>query len=140
LPVVETAAVVIDARLGVQTVTHRMMDTAKAHDICRLLIVNKMDADDVDLTALLADITKAFGGQCLPMNLPADRGSRVVDCFLSPSVDATDILDASAAHVKIVNQAVEMDEALMEACLEGAKILRQSAYTMRSNSPYAKAT
>jgi elongation factor G len=118
LPAVETAAVVVDARLGVQTVTRRVMESAKAHGVCRLLIVNKIDADDVDLAAVLSGIAEAFGDECLPINLPADGGSRVVDCFFSPSGDATDILDPAQAHTQIVDQVVEMDEALMEAYLE----------------------
>ena len=118
LPAVETAAVVVDARTGVQTVTRRMMGSAQAHGLCRLLIVNKIDADDIDLEAVLGDIVEAFGDECLPINLPADGGARVVDCFFSPSSDATDIGDAAVAHTKIVDQVVEMDEDLMEAYLE----------------------
>ena len=35
--------------------------------------------------ALLAQIQQAFGKECLPINLPADGGKRVVDCFFNPA-------------------------------------------------------
>ena len=36
-----------------------------------------------DLGALLKQIQATFGKECLPLNLPADGGTRVVDCFYS---------------------------------------------------------
>ena len=118
MPAVETAAVVVDARNGVQTVTRRVMEAAEAHGLCRLIIVNKIDAEDADLDAVLTGIQEAFGEECLPINLPAGGGANVVDCFFEPAADATDILDAADAHTRIVDQVVEMDEELMEAYLE----------------------
>ena len=49
LPAVETVAVVVNAQTGVQMVTGRMMEWAKARDLDRLVIVNHIDADNVDL-------------------------------------------------------------------------------------------
>ena len=39
LPAVETAAVVVDAKSGLQTVTRRMMEISEARGLCRLLIM-----------------------------------------------------------------------------------------------------
>ena len=41
LPAAETAAVVIDARAGVQTVTTRMMLAAKERGMARMVVINK---------------------------------------------------------------------------------------------------
>ncbi|HNQ03931.1 MAG TPA: elongation factor G [Thiobacillaceae bacterium] len=117
LDAVETVAVVIDARKGIELTTHRMMHWAQTRKLCRMVIVNKMDAPDVDLPALLADIQTAFGQECLPVNLPADGGSRVTDCFFNPSGDA-DFLGVKAAHEALVDQVVEVDEDLMALYLE----------------------
>jgi len=80
LPAVETAAIVIDAENGIQTVTSRMMDAAKEQRLCRMIIINKIDEEGVDLAALVNDIRATFGSECLPINLPAADGSAVVDC------------------------------------------------------------
>ena len=118
LPAVETAAVVVDARSGVQMVTTRMMDAAKSRGLARMVIVNKMDADDVDLASVLDNVVEAFGAECLPINLPAGGGTKVVDCFFQPSEESPDFSTVSEAQTRIVDQVVEMDEALMEAYLE----------------------
>ena len=65
LPAVETAAVVVDARAGVQMITSRMMESAKQRGLARLLIINKIDAQEVDLEAVLSDVVEAFGTECL---------------------------------------------------------------------------
>ena len=74
LDAVETAAVVISASSGIEMIASRMMDWAAKRKLCRLIIVNKIDADNVDLPKLLAAIQAAFGRECLPINLPADQG------------------------------------------------------------------
>ena len=42
-------------------------------------------------------IQAAFGKECLPINLPADGGKRVVDCFFNP-VGRADFSSVAAAH------------------------------------------
>ncbi|HEY5307841.1 MAG TPA: GTP-binding protein, partial [Casimicrobiaceae bacterium] len=81
LDAVETAAIVVNAQSGIEMITSRMMDWAAKRRLCRLVIINKIDAENVDLPGLLAAIQAAFGRECLPINLPADGGKRVVDCF-----------------------------------------------------------
>ncbi len=46
LEAVETAAVVVSAVNGVEPVTQRMMDFARDRELCRLVIINKIDAKD----------------------------------------------------------------------------------------------
>ena len=49
LPAVETVAVVIDARSGIEMSTRRMMEAAVERGLCRMIIINKIDADDTNL-------------------------------------------------------------------------------------------
>src|SRR5215813_4405763 len=85
LDAVETAAVVVSAQAGIEMITSRMMAWAAQRKLCRLVIVNKIDAENADAEAVLEAIQAAFGKECLPINLPADGGSRVVDCFFNPA-------------------------------------------------------
>lgn len=80
LPAVETAAVVVNAAAGIESGARRMM--AAASDKCRLIVVNKIDAATADCATLMDEITRVFGRECLPINLPTPDGSQVVDCFL----------------------------------------------------------
>lgn len=124
LPAVETAAVVINANGGVEAVTRRVMEAAAAVDKCRMIIVNRIDAEGVDLGALMEAIGQSFGPECLPLNLPAPGAERVVDCFFNPDNSAeTAFSSVESAHDAIVDQVVELDEALMESYLEQGQSL-----------------
>lgn len=114
---VETVAVVVNAATGVEYGTRRMMDYAKARNLCRVLVVNKMDVDPGHLPVLLEELREAFGPECLPINLPADKGTRVVDCFFNPEGDS-DLGPVADAHQRIVDQVVEINEQVMERYLE----------------------
>jgi len=118
LPAVETAAVVVNAQRGVELVTQRMMTWAGERELDRLVIVNQIDAEGVDLRACLEQIQAQFGQECLPLNLPAAGGAQVVDCYFQPGAQATDFSSIEQAHTEIVDQVVEVDEALMELYLE----------------------
>src|SRR5690606_33969409 len=81
LAAVETVAIVVDADTGIGYGTRRMREHARARGLCRLLVVNKLDHDGAGTGALLESLRETFGPEVLPMNLPADGGTRVVDCF-----------------------------------------------------------
>ncbi|MFP3613045.1 elongation factor G [Paraburkholderia sp. SIMBA_050] len=117
LAAVETAAVVVNAQTGIEMTTLRMMAWAQERKLCRMLIVNGIDGEKVDLPALLAQIQQTFGTGCLPINLPAQNGRQVVDCFFNPAGDA-DFLSVAAAHNALIDQVIEIDPALMELYLE----------------------
>ena len=118
LPAVETAAVVISADGGIDMIAQRMMKAAKRQRLCRMIIINKIDAEGVDLAKLLDDIRGSFGPECLPLNLPSADGEGVVDCFFQPEGAETAFSDVATAHTQIVDQVVEVDDELMELYLE----------------------
>ena len=121
LAAVETAAIVINAQNGIEMMTGRFMQWAAQRGLDRLVIVNRIDADNADLPALLEKIQQAFGKECLPLNLPAAGASKVSDCFFAPSGEA-DFSSVEEAHKKLVEQVVEVDEKLMEAYLERGEV------------------
>jgi len=124
LPAVETAAIVIDAEKGVEMSARRMMKAAHRQRLCRMIIINKIDAEGVDLEGVLQQVQEAFGPECLPLNLPAAEGGGVVDCFFQPEGAKTAFSSVEEAHTQIVDQVVEVDEDLMEIYLEQGQELK----------------
>ena len=61
LPAVETMAVVINAQTGIEAITQRMMSRAANRGQCRMIIVNRIDAENVNLPELLSQIQQVFG-------------------------------------------------------------------------------
>lgn len=100
-----------------------MMAYAEERKLCRMIIVNGIDGEKVDLPALLAQIQEMFGKTCLPINLPAMGGREVVDCFFNPSGEA-DFHSVEAAHNALIDQVIELDPALMELYLEQGQAIR----------------
>lgn len=117
LAVVETCAVVVDAVRGVEHGTTRMMEHARARRLCRVLVVNRMDAADADLELLVEQLREAFGPECLPLNLPAKGRGGVVDCFFSPTGES-DFGSVADAHQRIIDQVVEINEEVMGRYLD----------------------
>jgi elongation factor G len=118
LEAVEAVAVVVSAVGGVDTLTQRLMDFARERGLCRLIIVNKIDSRDARGAQVLEELRESFGSECLPLNLPAGGGDSVVDCFFQPHGRATDFSSVEAAHTRIIDQVVELDDQLMALYLE----------------------
>ncbi|MBT8143684.1 MAG: elongation factor G [Gammaproteobacteria bacterium] len=118
LPAVETVAVVVNAQAGVEMSTQRIMDAARKYGLCRMVIINRIDAPDTDLHGVLRAVRDTFGKECLPLNLPAGGGSKVIDCFFELSDEEADFASVEAAHTEMIDQVVEVDEELMEIYLE----------------------
>jgi elongation factor G len=117
LAAVETVAIVVDADTGVGYGTRRMMDYAKARGLCRILVVNKIDHPGAKLGALLDTLRGTFGPEVLPLNLPAEGGKRVADCFWQSS-DSSDLGPVADWHQKIIDQVVEINETVMDHYLD----------------------
>ncbi|MGN7918570.1 elongation factor G [Lysobacter sp. 22409] len=120
LAAVETVVVVVDADSGVEYGTRRMMEHAKARRLCRVLVVNKIDHEGADPAGVLEAIRESFGPECLPLNLPAEGGKAVVDCFATPGNDGggSDLGAVADWHQKIIDQVVEVNETVMEHYLD----------------------
>ncbi|MFW6259013.1 MAG: GTP-binding protein, partial [Halochromatium sp.] len=52
LNAVETAAIVVNAEIGIEPLTQRAWKAADNRNLCRIVIVNRIDGSDVDLAAL----------------------------------------------------------------------------------------
>ena len=135
LPAVETVAIVINPRIGIETTTQRLMAWSEDRNKTRLLIINHIDEAPDKLVELLAALREQFGRECLPLNLPAGRGTRVEDCFFHIEGGTTDLSSVAQAHTEIIDQVVEVDEALMEVYLEQG----QSLQPQQLHDPFEKA-
>lgn len=135
LKAVETAAVVINAEAGIESATQTMMEHAKEDELCRVIIINKIDTPDIDLEGLVGEIQDTFGSECLPLNLPAATGDKIVDCFFKPEGEETLFSSVADAHTTIIDQVVEVDEELMEIYLEQGQELEPE----QLHDPFEKA-
>lgn len=118
LPAVESAALVLDASAGVDSYATKLMQKIVEQKLCRMIIVNKIDHENIDLEEILEQIQTVFGSECLPINLPTQGMESVVDVFFDQEEVDTELQSVAGAHEKILDQVVEVDEDLMERYLE----------------------
>ncbi|HEV3082150.1 MAG TPA: elongation factor G [Gemmataceae bacterium] len=118
---VETAAIVISAPNGIEVNTRRMFNEAGKRGLARVLVINKMDADNIRFDDLLKTITETFGKGCVLLDAPIGTGAQfsgVVSVLNPPAAaPAGCLVDLGQARSKLVDAIVESDESLMEKYL-----------------------
>jgi elongation factor G len=117
---VETVAIVVNAANGIEYGTRRMMERARERNLARVLVVNKIDTDVARLADLVEALREEFGSECLPVNLPAEGGTKVLDCFFHRD-GATDFSSLAEAHQRILDQVVEINETVMGSYLDAGE-------------------
>lgn len=118
LPAAETMVLVMDPEVGVDSMSRRLLKLAQDLDLPVAVVANKVAGNVGHLGAFLAELKDAFGRGCLPINLPAERGTAVIDCLLNGKGES-DLGPVPDFHTELLDQIVEVDDALMERYLEG---------------------
>jgi elongation factor G len=126
LSAVETAVVVVSAVNGIEMNTRRMFQEATTLGLSRAIVINKLDADNVDLPTLVQSVQAAFGKNCVLFNVP-DRvgpGMREVHCLLDPRqiLPPSVPVDVPASRSQLIEAVVEADEALLEKYLSEGQV------------------
>jgi elongation factor G len=111
----ETALVVVNGVNGVEVNTRRMFAEAGQRGLARAFVINKLDDEKANYTAVVDALQETFGKLCVPFNVPNATGAmfRSVVDVLGPS-DAAALV---AARTQLIEAVVESDESLMETYL-----------------------
>ncbi|MCY2989212.1 MAG: GTP-binding protein, partial [Planctomycetota bacterium] len=119
---VDTAIVVVNAQSGLEVNTRRVFDEAGKAGLGRMILINKMDGDNVDFPALVQSIRELWGSRCVLLNVPIGQGAglRGVVSTLHVHADTSGaIVDPQEIHDAVIELIIEVDEAVMERYLEG---------------------
>ncbi|AEQ51690.1 elongation factor G [Pelagibacterium halotolerans] len=138
LRVLDGAVALLDANAGVEPQTETVWRQADKYHVPRLIFVNKMDKIGADFYRSVEMVGTRLGAKAVVLQLPIGAENEfagVVDLIemkalvwngeqLGASWDVTDIPAdlkdrAEEYREKLIEAAVEMDEAAMEAYLEG---------------------
>jgi elongation factor G len=118
LPAAETMVLVVDPDAGIDSMTRRLVKLAHDLDLPVAIVVSHIGEGSARLGPFVRELKEAFGRGCLPINLPADNGAAVIDCLLNGEGDS-DLGPVAGFHTELLDQIVEIDDALMERYLEG---------------------
>jgi len=121
IPAAETAVIVISAAAGIETNTLKLFQLATEANLAKIIAINKMDAENVDLSELTKNIQETFGSQCRCANLPGADKASVIDCIENEDGESP-VMDVATAHTELIENVIEADDALMESYLGGEEI------------------
>ncbi len=123
LSAVETAAIVVNAHSGIEVNTRRMFSEAGKAGCGRVIVINKMDADNIDFPGLLESLKSLFGKACIPVNLPIGVGrdfKGVVSTLRPIAVVPPGVVgDPNAVNKLLIESIVEVDDEVMARYFEG---------------------
>ena len=119
---VELAAVVINATSGIEVNTRRVFEEAGNAGIGRMIVINKLDSDNIDFDGLINGIQEMWGNKCVLLNVPIGLGADfkgVVSTLKVPEDTAGAVVDPKEISEPLVESIIEVDDAVMEQYFEG---------------------
>ena len=124
IPAAETAVIVISAAAGIEMNTRKMFELATRADMPKVIVINKMESENIDLPELIKNIQETFGPQCRCANLPGTDKISIIDCIENQTGDSA-VMDAAQAHTELIESIIEADDELMEKYLASEEISRE---------------
>src|SRR5579872_1914464 len=125
LRAVETAVIVINAAAGIEVNTRKVFALAGQAELGRIIVINKLDQDNIRFPELVASIQETFGKKCVLMNVPSGLGAGFTEVISTLKVPdkAPAGMPIQPADVtqSLMDAIVDADESLMERYLEGAE-------------------
>lgn len=119
---VETAAVVINATSGIEVNTRRVFDEAGNAGLGRIIVINKLDSDNIDFDGLISGIQEMWGNRCVLLNVPLGLGADfkgVASTLNVPDDTGGAVVDPKEISEPLVESIIEVDDAVMERYFEG---------------------
>ncbi len=138
--VADTSFVVISAASGVEVGTEQVWAEAVKQNVPRVIILNKLDRDNLEFDSIINDLVERFGHQTVLAQFPVETGPNfysIVDLIrmkvLKFKKDASgdfteeeipdDLKDkAGDLQLKLIEAVAESDEELMEKYLEAGEL------------------
>src|SRR5579872_6161815 len=125
LRAVETAVIVINAASGIEVNTRKTFALAGEEGLGRIIVLNKLDLDNIRFPELIASIQETFGKKCVLMNVPNGLGAgftAVISTLHVPdSAPAGMPVHPAEVTQSLMDAIVDADERLMERYLEGGE-------------------
>jgi len=118
LHAVETAAIVVNAAHGIEVNTRRVFQMAGDAGVGRIIILTKLDSENIDFATIVQSLRDTFGMQCIPINVPDEVGSSFSKVFGTLKPEVGGVVASTIYHEPLVDAIVEADDDLMEKYME----------------------
>jgi elongation factor G len=119
---VDLALIAVNAHAGIEVNTRRAFDEAEKAGLGRMIVITKLDDENVDFLALVESIQEMWGSRCVLWNVPVGQGQDLkgVASTLHPPDDVSGaVVDPNEIREPLIESIIEVDEAVMEKYFEG---------------------
>ncbi len=129
LHAVDAAVLVVAAQAGVEVGTEDAWQRCQERGLVRMVFINKMDRENADFGRSLDSIQKAFGKQCVAIQLPigAQQSFKGVVSLVNPPADAPAALAGEVQRLRerLLEAVAESDDDLATKYLDGQEITQE---------------
>ena len=119
----DVAVICVNAMRGVELMTRKAWDLAERYHLGRVIVITRVDGENVNAQETLAAVRKSFGAKCVPFTVAVGEGASLAG-VLPVMVDSPEG-EAAGLREQVVENAVEADDALMETYLETGGISKE---------------
>lgn len=129
---VETVCIVINAAAGIEANTRRVFQLSAGEHLGKIIVLNKLDQEQIHFRELVQEIQAAFGKQCVLLNMPDQVGpgfSRVISTLDVPAELPPGLPFApEEVHQSLMDAVVECDEEMMNRYLNGERFAEDELF------------
>ncbi|MEA5093636.1 MAG: elongation factor G [Sedimentibacter saalensis] len=140
LRVASGAVLVVDASSGIEVGTEKAWKYAEQRNMPRIILLNKMDKENVKFDEVLDSLRETFGKKVAPFTIPLGKGENhdgYMDilnrqCYIGP--DPVDTLPDTAEKAErvralLMESVAETDEELLEKFFNGEEFTDEEIHT-----------
>jgi elongation factor G len=136
----DCAILLVHAQDPIQVVTERVWRRGEKENIPHIIVVNHLDRERTDFSAVVEQLRERFGTAVVPLNLPIGResefrsvygllsGTSFVDGQQTTEVPAGMEEEVEEAKVQVLEAIAESDDTLLEKYLEGEELTTEEAF------------
>jgi elongation factor G len=136
----DCAILIVHAQDPIQVVTERVWRRGEKEDIPHMVVVNHLDRERTDFSAVVVQLRERFGQAVVPLNLPIGTaeglkgvygllsGTAFVNGQQAKEVPAEMEGEVEEAKVQLFEAIAESDDTLLEKYLEGEEISPEEAF------------
>lgn len=144
LRVASGAVVVVDASSGVEVGTEKVWKYLEQRSLPRVIVLNKMDKENVKFEALLDELREKFGKKVVPFALPigegesfkgyvdiVDRQGRLIEGAENLKIDVPEDLTDKVEELRgvLMESVAETDELLLDKFFNGEEFTYEEVST-----------
>ncbi len=136
----DSVMVVVSAAGGVEVGTEMVWEEAEKHALPRIIVINKLDKENLDYDAVLNSLQESFGHKVVQAQFPVNIGpgfNSIVDLirmkvikhktdgsgqYTEEDIPADLKAAADSLHLKLIEAVAESDDSLMEKYFESGEL------------------